>query len=109
MKVIGKFGSNSKLSNTITLEPENENQAQEAADSKGKQVNSTAPTLSRLSLNLKALCEYCLRQSDSDSNVEFNAESSSLEKIVNQTYDLCFNLENGCKFFLHQVNLESEA
>ena len=89
-KVMGKFGANSKLSNTITLEPDTENQQpQDGADIKGK-------SLSHLSTNFRTLVEYCLKRNET-------YDEPNLEKIVTQTFDLCFSLENECEFHVHQV------
>jgi hypothetical protein len=82
--VIGKFGTESKLSNTITIEPE-------AAST----TALTSTNVNELGLSFRKLLEpSCLENSQ---------EKSDFEKIVMQTADLCFHLENQYKFYVHQV------
>ena len=82
--VIGKFGAESKLSNTITIEP--------------GQYND-------LSWSFRKLLEYCLSQNNliiTKSQINIG-EEDSLDKIIKQTSDLCFLLDNECKFYVHKV------
>jgi hypothetical protein len=81
--VIGKFGAESKLRNTITIDPET--------------VNTTsvpAMTNNDLSLSFRKLLE---------ASCFINQDRNEFEKIIMQTSDLCFHLENEHKFFVHQV------
>jgi len=81
--VIGKFGAESKLSNTITIEPETVNT-----------TSMTPMTENDLSLSFRKLLE---------ASCFINQDRKEYEKIIMQTSDLCFHLENEFKFFVHQV------
>jgi len=82
--VIGKFGAESKLSNTIMIEPETAN-----ATTAVSNVNN------ELSLSFRKLLDPCCLT---------NQEKDEFEKIVMQTSDLCFHLETQYKFYVHKVN-----
>ena len=80
--LIGKFGVNSRLSNTITIEPEYEIDPE-----------TNLPKPRQLSMNLKGLAKSCLPESD----------KVGLEKIVLNTHDLCITIDGTEKYLVHKA------
>ena len=89
--MIGKFGAESKLSNTITIEPES---TTNAANNNGIMAND-------LNDDFRKLLEYCINENIP--NIDNDNVDNSLENIVRQTSDLYFHFENDLTFCVHKV------
>lgn len=111
-KVIGKFGANSKLSNTITID----SSSMSAADYGGNQHQQRI----QLSNDLKQLALSCLPKQLRDTDPELqqlarsNPHHARLTDIVDTTHDLCLRLDLGggddgdgaeCTFRVHKAFL----
>lgn len=89
-QVIGKFGANSKLSNTITIDSNEHYGLQK----------------SEFGADMKQLALSCLprevRDGEDAQELEKNARHD-LTSIVDATHDLCLRLENGYTFRVHKA------
>ena len=88
--MIGKFGANSKLSNTITIDSNEHYGLQK----------------SEFGADMKQLALSCLprevRDGDDSQELEKNARHD-LTSILDATHDLCLRLENGYTFRVHKA------
>ena len=99
LKVIGKFGLNSKLSNTITIEA-NDNEIDTSSGNKKQTATGSSSGLNKINSDLKKLVDCCV-----PSGLKSCSLNSSLELIVKNTHDLCFILEDNYTFYAHKVIL----
>jgi hypothetical protein len=101
LKVIGKFGASTKLSNVITIEPKDN---QISSDS--SVLLNTSSKTSRISSDFRQLAFYSLPEEVRRSmNKSESAQEINLENVVDVTHDLCFNLmdETESFFKVHKV------
>lgn len=87
--VIGKFGANTKLSHTITIEPK---------DRPISSLPSSNSQLSRISLDFKQLAYYSLPLEIRNSLLT-KTGSLDLQRIVDLTHDMCFELSDEATVF----------
>lgn len=89
--MIGKFGVNSKLSQTITID------SSDLSDSNGAIVSS------KISNDFRQLAYACLPDElKKDISIQ-QTDDANFSSIVNLTHDLCLTLENDQKFNVHKV------